>query len=228
MTSQQVAYDDAFCASSVWWGWHLLANLLTKAFARALYVIPFAGYVILYSDYFSKLFHFPVLGPSGHSFLPVMLRLHLIYYGSLLLLLAYISYQLAVPTLLRNKTSVHQFVSEVLSTKNYSVAQAALQENIDHLEAVEMHGLSDKERAELESFVTNMKARLSNITFNDDNPNTIPNALHFYYKWKNRTRQLRATIILIITGIGYSCLLLPALDIFQQVVRMTYRSLVHV
>ena len=67
--------------------WSTLGAMLSNTIGRALYVVPVAGYLILYSDYFRRLFRFSVL--SGWGFLTFIERIDMIYYCSLTLLFAF-------------------------------------------------------------------------------------------------------------------------------------------
>ena len=75
--------------------WSFLSVMLDNAVARVIYVIPIAGYLILYSDYFEKLFTFSTLHRSGC--LTTIQRLDMTYYGSIALLVAYLLYRCCVP-----------------------------------------------------------------------------------------------------------------------------------
>jgi hypothetical protein len=70
------------------WRWSTLSAWLDNAVARVIYVIPFAGYFILYSVYFKKLFSFSTLNRSG--LLTTIQRLDMSYCGSVALLVEYV------------------------------------------------------------------------------------------------------------------------------------------
>jgi hypothetical protein len=218
-------YEDAFDANPGGRGWDVQARLLTNGVAKAAYIIPVVGYVILYSDYFSSLFHFAALSPAHWVVLSPRMRLYLIYYGSLLLLLAYVAYLLTAPSLLKDKTSRSQFVSEVLSTNDHSTTEVVLRESIERVKAVRPGYLAKDKDDRLSAFLRNMIDRQAHFTFTPHNANAIPNALHFYYNWKNRSEGVAQAVIYLVIVASYLMLLAPALDIFSQVVQVTYHSL---
>ncbi len=98
--------------------WTSLGSLLGSSTSRVIYTLPLAGYVILYSDYFLSLFKFSSLTSGG--FLTFSQRADLIYYGSLILLLAYGLWWVFSPRLLRGKRDLHQFVSDIVVARDRS------------------------------------------------------------------------------------------------------------
>jgi hypothetical protein len=92
--------------------WTTLGSMLGSSTSRAIYVLPVAGYVILYSDYFQSLHKFSTLTHGG--FLTFSERVSLFYYGSLVLLVAYGLWWLFSPPLLRGKRDLQHFVSDIV------------------------------------------------------------------------------------------------------------------
>src|ERR1700738_2516531 len=98
--------------------WTALGSLLSSSTSRVIYTLPVAGYVILYSDYFSSLHMFSTLTHGG--FLTFSQRINSFYYGSLLLLLAYGLWWASSPRLLRGKKDLQHFVSDIVVARDRS------------------------------------------------------------------------------------------------------------
>lgn len=208
-------YDNTANLSPI--SWSLLATLLTNAVAKAIYVIPVAGYVILYSNYFKQHFDFAVTG--GIGLLTFSQRIYMAYYGSLLLLAAYVIYYVAVPRLLRFKTSLYQFVSEIPDddTPTWREATAAC---LVFLKQAGVAGLTDPEGIKLRRLTDNMKAVDDRIDVVKD-PN-VAFVLRFYFNWQNEERPDFRYGLFILSVAGYLLLLLPALDLFIRVLTSTF------
>jgi hypothetical protein len=99
--------------------WTQLGVVLTTATSRVIYTLPIAGYVILYSDYFQKLFTFTSLNPSW-GFLSFNARINMIYYGSWLLLAAFGLWWFFSPLLLKGKRDLQHFVSDIVVARDRS------------------------------------------------------------------------------------------------------------
>ena len=214
------AYDQAFQATPQPFGarWSTLGRVLTNSVARFAYVIPIAGYFVLYSDYFQTLFTFSSLGPV-RGFLTFTQRIHLTYYGAITLFFAYCSYVAFSPRLLRNKNSAHQFVSDILSSHDYLTVQHVLRSLIDYLQSIRIEKLDEPRQGKLRAFLVQLKERQDNINFAYDSGNVIPNALRCFYQWQDEVRQYPRLFTLLITALGFIALTLPALDLFVRVLQ---------
>ncbi|SRR6266436_3460044 len=111
-----------------WTRWSSLGAMLTNNTARAIYALPIAGYVILYSDYFRMLFKFSVLS-SSCGFLTFTERVNMIYYGSPILLLAFGLFWVFSPPLLRNKRDLQHFVSDIIISRDSSTVRRVISES---------------------------------------------------------------------------------------------------
>jgi hypothetical protein len=211
-----LAYSYAFGDSPGSWsgiGW-----LLTNGVAKVAYLIPVAGYFVLYSDYFQGLAQFSVLSPAK-GFLTFKERAHLLYFGSLMLLFVYAIYYGITPKPIRNKTSLHQFVTDVLSSRDHGTVRQVLSESISHLESIEMQALSEPERAKLEHLLRDMKMIDAQPTFMVSLETAIAESLRFYYNWKTNTDPKGADVVLFFTFISYGMLLAPAVDLFARIMQ---------
>ena len=136
------AYDYAFTlnrSAPQWWRfrWDTLQTLLTNGIAKVAYIIPIAGYIILYSDYFHSLFAYPKAFSTG--FLNIEQRATLAYIGAIFLLLAYGLYFSGCPWLIRGKRNVHQFVGDILSTNYYATVQKVLEVSETYLNPIDVN-----------------------------------------------------------------------------------------
>src|ERR1700730_6122257 len=68
--------------------WATIGKMVNNATARVVYILPIAGYVILYSDYVQRFFALSSLPQYG--FLTFFQRITFLYCGSLVLLVAYL------------------------------------------------------------------------------------------------------------------------------------------
>jgi hypothetical protein len=111
-----LSVDEGLISSAM--RWSTLGLLLSNTTARVIYALPAAGYVILYSDYFQTLFHFSSISVTSWGFLTFTLRIDLIYFGSLILLVAFGLYWLCSPRLLRGRRDEYHFVSDIVVSRN--------------------------------------------------------------------------------------------------------------
>ena len=216
----QNAYAFAFSPTTKKPNWSSIGVLLTNGIAKVGYLIPVAGYFILYSDFFAPLFEFSKLSKAP-GLLSLQTRVNMIYYGSWVLLAAYGLYLLRIPELLRNQTNVHRFVADVLSAQDYSVVYRVLDEISTHLRPLELQYLPPAQAAQLKGFAEQIEQKKEEIVFSYDSQNVIPNALRYYYHWKNNDSQNSAALVSMITTFAYILLLAPAADLFLQVFQTT-------
>jgi len=199
--------------------WSSLGSLLTNYTARAIYALPIAGYLILYSDYFQSLFRFTVLSPS-RGFLSFIVRINLIYHGSLFLLAAYVLFLLFSPRLLQYKKDRQHFVSDIIVSRDRSVvAQIAslVRQQLTPLPAAQSEPLKDLLR------LTTIRANSLGANageYEDD----IPRVLILYFNWQNFRRPKLRVLIFCLTSVGYLMLILPAFDLFLQVISTDVRN----
>jgi hypothetical protein len=200
--------------------WSSLGAMLTNYTARAIYALPIAGYIILYSDYFQTLFKFTVLS-SSWGFLSFISRINMIYHGSLILLLAYGLFWWYSPPLLQNKRDRQHFVTDIVVSRDRSTVLHIVRSSTQYLEPLPFP------RGEaLEALLDIMKRRTTQIGSNaGEYEDIIPSILTFYYNWQNFTRPKLRTLIFCLTGIGYILLILPAFDLFLRVLSTDVRTL---
>ena len=210
--------------------WTVLGTLLNGGLARGAYLLPVAGYIILYSDYFQPLFTFSALSPS-FGFLTFLQRLNLLYYGSVILLVAYAFYFLFAPPLLRNKKSLVHFVSDIITSRDSPVvarvmnAVAAYIIRLRPFEGLE-HDLAKEilEQLALRSVPDAEVTQFSSFQFETD----IPEILRFYYNWKNLSQPAIRAFIFVVAILGWALLLIPAFELFVRVFGTTIHHLISV
>jgi hypothetical protein len=214
-----------------WLTWSSLSALLNNAVARAIYVIPVAGYVILYSDYFSGLFQYSTLSYNG--FLSFFQRVSLAYYGSIILLVAFLLWLVYAPTLLRNKRDLQQFISEIIAAQDFATLHyvsgtirgliEATLKGTDIERNVELGGtIKSPEAGALVGMLRHARAH---VNAPDQAMEKAANFLHFYYNWQNQIYPRLRMTILFLAVVGYGMLALPALDLFIRVLATTLRHL---
>lgn len=196
--------------------WSTLGTLLNNGVARTIYVIPFAGYVLLYSDFFNSIFSFSILHSWG--FLTFFQRLSMIYFGSCLLLLAYLLYLLFSPTLLRGKATPQDFVSAICGAHDFITMRYVMRDTSRFLNRIPKQ-VSEYSKDRLDEFSAELFATLtSKQRYDKEFQNPFPSILHFYYNYQNRERPFwRATIFACAFAL-YILLILPAIDLFVRVV----------
>jgi hypothetical protein len=207
--------------------WTQLGVLLTTATSRVIYTLPIAGYVILYSDYFQKLFTFTSLNPSW-GFLSFNERINMIYYGSWLLFVAFGLWWFFSPRLLRGKRDLQHFVSDIVVARDRSTVVSVAQSppfTIDEKKVAAV--LNDIDRLEFPVFASNLKSRGTALGDGaGEYEHRIPTALAFYFKWHNVTWPALRACITALAAAGYLLVIvLPSLDLFLKVFGTHYHRL---
>jgi hypothetical protein len=206
--------------------WTSLGVLLTSVTSRVIYTLPIAGYVILYSDYFERLFKFSSLtGPWG--FLSFDTRVSLIYYGSLSLLVAFGLWWVAAPPLLRGKRDLQHFVSDIVVARDRpTVISVAASPPFTIDEAEVLKTLSKADAAQYKQVAEALKSRGAGIgDAAGEYEDRIPTALGFYFKWQNFTKPDLRCAVACFAFLGYGLVLLPSLDLFCRVLGTHYHRL---
>ena len=164
--------------------WSSLGALLSNNTARAIYVVPVAGYVILYSDYLERLFKFSILS-SSLGFLSFTSRINMVYYGSLTLLIAFGLFWAFSPRLLRNRGDRTLFVTDLILSRDSSTVHHANRAATAYLQRQPIDQLSDDNQAILKSLLHSMNRgdRLGEAA--GEYENLIPRILIFYFNWQN-------------------------------------------
>jgi hypothetical protein len=197
--------------------WSSLRAALSTHIARAIYVVPVAGYVILYSDYFERLFKFSALS-STWGFLTFTSRVNMIYYGSVTLLIAFGLFWLFSPPLLRNRGDRTRFVTDLVVSRDSSTVHQANRAADAYLRPQPIDRLlTEDQQNTLRSLLSCMNRgdRLGEAA--GEYENLIPRILVFYYNWQNFRLPLLRTVIFFLVLIGYALLLLPSFDLFLRV-----------
>lgn len=183
------AYDYAFTlnrSAPQWYRfrWDTLHLLLTNGIAKVALIIPIAGYVILYSEFFRNLFKYTSALSVG--LLNIEQRATFSYLGALILLMGYCMYWIGCPWLLRGKRNVHRFVGDVLFTNDYATLQKTLEESQIYLKDIDVGSLPEARRELLHAI------RHQTTFFQGSPPNlggevhsAIPRMLRFYYNRQN-------------------------------------------
>ena len=201
--------------------WSTLGIILDNGVARALYLLPVVGYVLLYSDFFSSVFSFSILPRWG--FLTFFQRLNLIYYGSCLLLFSYGLYFLYCPPLLRGRQNVQHFAEPIIAARDSQTMRHVMRDIVRVLyDSVDFSSTDDRnEMIELSRQIRdlvmkedkNAISRYSDSEFNGP----FPLLLHFYFNYQNQTLPAWRITIFTIAIFAYILLALPALDLFVRV-----------
>lgn len=197
--------------------WSFLGALLSNNTVRAIYVVPLAGYVILYSDYFERLFKFSILAHWG--FLTFTKRINLIYYGSLTLLVAFGLFWIFSPPLLRKRRDRTQFVADLTLSRDsgtvYRASSATYEYLREYLEG--RPSLPEEDQSTLAALHKSAERGHGLGRNAGEYEDTIPRILTFYFNWQNYRRPVVRTLIFCLTFIGYFMLLLPSVDLFLRV-----------
>jgi hypothetical protein len=206
--------------------WTSLGSLLGSSTSRAIYVLPVAGYVILYSDYFRSLHNFSTLPHGG--FLTFSERVNLFYYGSLVLLLAYGLWRVSSPPLLRWKRDLQHFVSDIVVARDRStvVVIARSPPFTPEARAIFAKTLSADDQKVFEGIAQSMNSRGPQLGGNaGEYEHFIPTALGFYFTWQNATRPIARAFIGVVALLGFSLVLLPSIDLLYRVLSTHYHLL---
>jgi hypothetical protein len=207
--------------------WTQLGAVLTTATSRVIYALPIAGYVILYSDYFEKLFTFTSLNPAW-GFLSFAERINMIYYGSWLVLAAFGLWWFFAPPLLRGKRDLQHFVSDIVVARDRSTVIAVVQSAPFTLDKKTVGAiLGETDTLSFPDMVNELRAREHHIGDGaGEYEHRIPTALAFYFRWHNvKWRALRVCVAAL-AAVGYLLvLMLPSLDLLLKVLGTHYRGL---
>jgi hypothetical protein len=206
--------------------WSILGAMLSNTTARVLYVLPFAGYFILYSDFFERHFEYSIRH-SRWGFLTFTSRINMIYYGSVILLVAFGLYRFFSPPLLRGKRDLQHFVSDIVVARDRSTVRLANHEAREFLQAYldkEPTDLSKDDKGNLEGLLTNCMKRDKLGDNAGEYESLIPQILIFYFNWQNFRFPAFRTFVFCCTLIGYVLLGLPALDLF---IRVSHTTICH-
>jgi len=196
--------------------WSRLGVLLENGVARSVYVVPLAGYVILYSDFFNRIFSFSIL--SSWGFLTFFQRVSMLYFGSCLLLFSYVLYLVFSPTLLRGQATPQAFVNTICASHDSITMRFIMRETLKFLDRAIKHESEYGQKRlkefsdEIREFVINKKR------YDTEFHNPFPSFLHFYYNYQNRARPFWRIAIFVCAIFSYALLALPAIDLFARVV----------
>ena len=142
-----------------------------------------------------------------------MIRLNMIYYGSVLLLIAFGLYHFS-PRLLRGKRDLQHFVSDIVVARDRSNVRLANAEAREYLQK-NLHVRNPKEGT-LQALLHHMNR--DNLGDNaGEYESLVPQILIFYFNWQNFRFPVFRTIVFGLTMSGYLLLVLPALDLFSRV-----------
>ena len=204
--------------------WTTIGSLLSSNISRVIYALPIAGYVILYSDYFQSLFKFTSLTHGG--FLTFSQRVDMIYYGSLLLLIAFGLWWGCSPRLLRGKRDLQHFVSDIVVARDRSTASKAFKSVpfTPKESAIFAQRLSAEEVTIFKDISKEVTDRGAQVGYNaGEYEYRVPTALGFYFVWQNVTRPFLRTFISCLALIGFFLVVvLPSLDLLIRVLVSHY------
>ncbi len=111
------------------WNWQTVALILKSPAARAVALIPFLSYTVLYSNEINAFFENDELLGNFELF-EVSTRIHMLFLGALLLLSAIIIYQISCPAVLKRFTYFEQYASETMDLRIRHTLKLALTEPI--------------------------------------------------------------------------------------------------
>jgi hypothetical protein len=178
-----------------------------------IYILPVAGFVILYSDYVRPFFELSML-PS-YGFLTFLQRVNLLYFGSLLVLAAYGIYRVASSPLLRSRRDLQHFITDVVNAQDTATVSFVLKKSAHFIEALKVNDLP--EAAPLRDIVAQSRRDLA-VLSHPKLAQYVPRWLRFFYNWQNhRAPPLRVLTFCLAIG-GYALLALPAVDLFFRIV----------
>jgi hypothetical protein len=203
------------------WQWSSLNGMLSNGTARVIYTLPIAGYVILYSDYFrTTLFSFATLSSSSSwGILSFDARINMIYYGSFILLIAFILLWFCCPPLLRNKRDFQQFASDIIIARDRATVQRIILPTSKYLTGLPKLDPTMHRALEI------IKNRSNTIGYNaGEYEADIPELLTVYYNWQNKRRAMRGVLIFCLTIFAYALLVLPSIDLFLRVLGTTLKE----
>jgi len=205
------------------WKWSSLNAMLSNSTARVLYALPIVGYVILYSDYFQSRFKFTAL--SSRGFLPFTTRINMIYYGSIVLGIAFILFMCFCPPLLRNKRDFQHFASDMMASRDLSTVYRIVPSTIKYLDRLLPNEKDETKRLKLEKVLDFMKRRGTVVGENagEFEINT-PDILRVYYDWQSYRMSYLRLFIFCLTIFAYGFLALPSFDLFLQVLRTSLKE----
>lgn len=206
--------------------WTTLGSMLGSTTSRAIYVLPVAGYVILYSDYFQSLHKFSTLTHGG--FLTFSERVSLFYYGSLVLLLAYGLWWGLSPRLLRRKRDLQHFVSDIVVARARStvVEIARSPPFTPEARAIFAKTLNAEDQKVFDGIAQSMYLNWHRLGDGaGEYEHHIPTALGFYFTWQNATRPIARAIVGVVAFFGFSLVLLPSIDLLYRVLSTHYHLL---
>ena len=144
----------------------------------------------------------------------------MLYWGSLLILLAYLTYHLFVPPLLRGKNNLHEFVSSITAAHDSTVVMVTLLMIRKYLRRIPIDNIVQgypRQRGE-QLLEFTKRTRLSSELSDSDYTHGVPRALAFYYNWQNFERPIPRYLIFAVGFIGSVLVLLPAVDLFCRIV----------
>ena len=144
------------------------------------------------------------------------------YYGSLMLLTAYIIYFLAAPTLIRRTRNLQTFITEIIIAKDFNTIFFAAEHTLALLNRSYIDQLPERARFDLTNLTNSMTHWLASGTvrpndFNDQ----VPTTLRIFYNWQNVSRKPLRIAIFFVALIAYGVLILPGVDLFLRVLQVS-------
>ena len=205
--------------------WSSVKAVASNDLTRVVGLVPLAGYLILFNDEIAKFLTFnTIAGVSNEAASPFILgslvKLRLVFFGSLFVVLAYWIFRGFRPSVLENSSGDLEFSTRVRDT--YSVYEIA---------AMETQSYADNWQPRTEAFwIVQGKTRSKKPVVSGFRPDVRSSMfaqhsdyIHFLARewWAGMMHTYRGarTVSMILGITGYVMLVVPSLDIAQAVLR---------
>ena len=212
--------------------WSIYTNYVDGWLPRAAVIVPIIGYVILFNDQITPFFSFSDLAGSTQSFMNLgnLDRLRLIYFGLVFLGVSNFIYRMARPKALEKGNTESEYVKEAFET--YSSRDYTEIHYIIRSQYQKEHGKVMMSNPEWESFSedTDFVSHSIGETWPETSTwdaskakygSLLIDYIKHEYTLANRSNQKWLFFVLVLSTIGYILLLVPSIDIFERVLRIS-------
>lgn len=209
------------------WRWSRARTIANSRLPQVTALIPLIGYILLWSDEFSRLLSAQkTLGPS---FLPLLVRLQMLWWGGSLMAVGWLVYYCYCPIEVKRSGSAQDYVRDKFQAPNVADVQRA-----DACAAKQVDGYHPHEESPLilggVSPTTVRRARdylRNNMERAFGTPLSTYTILLFELEYRviDQSRSWACCFSSMLMAIGALLFLLPSAEVALRVVRMTALSL---
>ncbi len=194
--------------------WSVISGLMKYRVSHAVSIIPIAGYAILWSEKFEGLLQYQET-LDAEAWFATSTRLHLIYFGSIVLSIALFIFLIRCPGFIRRHSTIENYVLEQTQTATKNIKNGMYRKVERYVEVISGKFVYTK----LAGYVlrAQLDLEMEEATYVQRWDNQI--SFHFNYLQHDDKDLFSIVITEFLLAIGAFLFLLPSLEVFYLVIR---------